>query len=220
MKKLTELKFEDLTTEQKIGMVMAGIITPVKKENVDKYGTFEENVDFVIDLIKKHSLGAVWVSPDLLKNHPDIMPRIKEAADYPVLIFTDAENGLGDYKIGRHNSIGVADSEEYAYAFGKVTAITARKMGYNVVCDPVLDMRDKAAPTGGPLRSLGPDKHRVTQLGAAIAQGLHDGGVLSVAKHYPSAFVPIDTHMGPSVSEESYDSIVNYKLLSSRSVVL
>ena len=212
MKKLTELKFEDLSTEQKIGMVMAGIITTVKKGKEDEYGTFEENVDFVIDLIKKHSLGAVWVSPDLLKNHPDIMPRIKEAADYPVLIFTDAENGLGDYKIGRHNSIGVADSEEYAYAFGKVTAITARKMGYNVVCDPVLDLRDKAGPTGGPLRSLGPDKHRVTQLGAAIAQGLHDGGVLSVAKHYPSAFVPFDTHMGPAVSEESYETIVNYKL--------
>lgn len=212
MGKLKELKFEELTTEQKIGMVMAGIITPVKKENVDKYGTFEENVDFVIEQIKNHALGAVWVNPRELAKHPDLMPRIKEAADYPILIFTDAENGLGDYTIGRHNSIGVADSEELAYAFGKVTAITARKMGYNVVCDPVLDMRDKAAPTGGPLRSLGPDKHRVTQLGAAISQGLHDGGVLSVAKHYPSAFVPIDTHMGPSVSDESYDSIVNYKL--------
>ena len=212
MKKLTELKFEELTTEQKIGMVMAGIITPVKKENVDKYGTFEENVDFIIEQIKNHALGAIWVNPRELIKHPDLMPRIKAAADYPILIFTDAENGLGDYQIGRHNSIGVADSEDLAYAFGKVTAITARNMGYNVVCDPVLDMTDKENATGGPLRALGSDKYRVTELAAAEAQGLHDGGVLSVAKHYPSAHVDIDTHMGPSVSHESYDSIVNYKL--------
>ena len=212
MKKLTELKFEDLTTEQKIGMVMAGIINPIRKSQEDKYGTLEENVDFVIDLIKKHSLGAVWVSPDLLKDHPDLMPRIKEAADYPILIFTDAENGLGEYLIGRHNTIGVADREDLAYTFGKVTAIQARKLGYNVVCDPVLDMVETTAPCGGPGRSLGSDKYRVTELAAAEAQGLHDGGVLSVAKHYPSAHSEIDTHMGPAVSHESYDSVVNYKL--------
>ena len=212
MKKLTELKFEELTTAQKIGMVMAGIINPIRKGEEDEYGTLDENIDFVIDLIKKHSLGAVWVSPDLLKNHPDIMPRIKEAADYPILIFTDAENGLGDYTIGRHNSIGVADSEEYAYAFGKVTAITARKMGYNVVCDPVLDMTETTAPCGGPLRSLGSDKYRVTELAEAVVRGLHDGGVLSVAKHYPSTSAAVDTHMGPAVSEESYERIVDYNL--------
>ena len=209
---MTELKFEDLTLEQKIGMVMAGTIIPVRKHEISKYGTFEENVDFVIDLIKKHSLGAVWVAPTLLERYPDIMPRIKAAADYPLLIFTDAENGLGKFKIGRHNALGVADSEELAYMFGKLTAIQARSLGYNVVCDPVVDMTDYSSPCGGPNRSLGSDKYRVAALAAAEARGLHDGGVLTVAKHYPSVTTEIDPHMAPCASNESLEYIVDYKL--------
>ena len=40
MKKLTELEFEDLSTEQKIGMVMAGIITTVKKGKEDEHQSY------------------------------------------------------------------------------------------------------------------------------------------------------------------------------------
>ena len=145
MKKLKELKFEELSTEQKLGMVMAGIIRPIRCE--DKYETFDENLEFVLNLIRSHSLGAVWVPQSTLTGvkgfcdpHPDVIERVREAADYPILIFTDAESGIGEHMVGRHNAIGVADSEELAYTFGKVTAATARKKGYNVVCDPVLDM--------------------------------------------------------------------------------
>ena len=208
MKELKELKFEELSTDQKIGMVMAGILNPVRKSEEDKYGTLAENVDFVIDLIKNHSLGAVWVSPSTLESCPSIMPRIKEAADYPILIFTDAESGLGEYKVGRHNSIGIANREDLAYTFGKVTAITARNLGYNVVCNPVLDLGSGANTN----RILGSDKERVTSLAAAMATGMHDGGVLTVAKHYPCTRIAIDPHMAPSASTESLDSIVNYRM--------
>ena len=169
MKELKELRFEDLNTDQKIGMVMAAIVNSPRPQDRDKYGTFQSNFDFVIELIKNHSLGAVWVTPTMLDYFPEVMPRLKEAADYPLLIFTDAENGFGDYKIGRHNALGVADSEELAYVFGKVTAIEARKKGYNVVCDPVIDMTDWSAPCGAPNRSMGSDKYRVTALAAAEA---------------------------------------------------
>ena len=48
MKKLTELKLEELSVEQKLGMVVCGTLLPVRESEVDKYGTFEENVDFVV----------------------------------------------------------------------------------------------------------------------------------------------------------------------------
>ena len=51
-----------------------------------------------------------------------------------------------------------------------------------------------------------------TELAEAVVRGLHDGGVLSVAKHYPSTSAAVDTHMGPAVSEESYERIVDYNL--------
>jgi len=90
MKELKELKFEELTLRQKLGMVMAGIVRPIRCE--DKYESFDENLEFVLDLIKKHSIGAVWVPVSTLDTHPEVMQKIHGAADYPLLIFTDAES--------------------------------------------------------------------------------------------------------------------------------
>ena len=212
MKELRELKFEELSIDQKLGMVMAAPIKGVRPHEVNIYGTFNENFDFIIDLIKNHSLGSVWMTAQMLERYPDIITRIKEAADYPILIFTDAESGLGDHKVGRHNAIGIADSEELAYIFGKVTAINARKAGYNVVCDPVIDMVNKAAPCSANNRSMGSDKVRVTELAAAMARGLHDGGVLTVAKHFPGGYHALDTHMVPVEVENSLEEMIDYYL--------
>ena len=212
MKDLRELKFEELSIDQKLGMVMAGIITTVRPHERDIYGTYEENLEFVLELVRNHSLGGVWVTNPMIEKFPDIMPKLKEAADYPLLIFTDAESGLGDHKVGRHNAIGIADSEELAYIFGKVTAINARKRGYNVVCDPVIDMTDRSSPCSGNNRSMGSDKYRVTALAAAMARGLHDGGVLTVAKHFPGGYHELDTHMVPVESTSSLEEMIDYYL--------
>lgn len=209
MKKLTELNFEELTVEQKLGMVTVGTLLEVRESEVDKYGTFEENIAFVVELIKKHSLGAVWIPFSLLDKYPDLMPRIHEAADYPILIFTDAEMGITQYKIGAHNAIGIANSEQLAYTFGKVTAATARKLGYNVVCDPVLDITDFSSACGGPNRCIGSDKYRVTELAKAVARGMHDGGVLTVAKHYPGIQKAFDSHMTPFICNESLEKLID-----------
>ncbi len=203
MKELKELKIEDLSTDQKLGMVMAGIIRPIRCE--DKYETFDENVDFVLNLIKNHSLGAVWM-PQQLECREEIMKRIKEAADYPILIFTDCESGFGDYMVGRHNAIGLVGTEDAAYTFGKVTALSARKAGYNIICDPILDMRE------GSIRSLSADKYQVTKLAKAIARGIHDAGMLTVAKHYPGIETPIDNHMAPGYSSVTKEEIIENNL--------
>ncbi len=204
---MKELKFEDLSLKQKLGMVMCGLI-PCENRT-------EENDEYVLDLIRNHCLGAVWVNPTT-KDVDKIMARIKEAADYPILILTDAESGMGDYKIGKHNNLGMTDSEELAYTFGKVTAIQARKMGYNVVCNPVLDMGKRCVVCGASIRHMGSDKYRVAALGKAEAQGMHDGGVLTVGKHYPSANKnegrPIDSHMAERLALETKEELVDYNL--------
>ncbi len=116
MRELKELKFEELTLEQRLGMVHSAMVNGNMKS---------EEIDFVFESIKKRSLGAVWVQFD----HPkaeELMQRVKETADYPILIFTDAENGIGEYLIGRHNAISCTGDEKYAYAFGKTVGYTAK----------------------------------------------------------------------------------------------
>ncbi len=205
---MRELKLEELSLKQKLGFVT---IATVFREATP------EQFDCVIELIKQHSVGAVWVNFD--EDHPDAtkarIDKIKETADYPILIMCDAESGIGDARsIGRHNALGMIDSEDGAYMFGKVTAVTARELGYNVVCNPILDIADGRCMCGTNIRSLGSDKKKVAKLAAAIAKGMHDGGILTVGKHYPGegAAGTMDSHMAEALSEATVEELLDYNL--------
>lgn len=202
-----EINISELTTEQKLGMTMTAHVYQQSTE-----AESEENLEYALNMIRKHALGAIWV--DSRYRLEEVMSRIREAADYPILIFTDAESGFDDYNIGKHNALACADSEELAYIFGKITAISARKAGYNVVCNPVLDMCKTNSVCGKTVRSMGSDKYRVAKLAAAEARGMHDGGVLTVGKHYPSAGGDgeIDPHMAESTSYETEEQLLEYNL--------
>lgn len=206
MKEIKPLKFEELTVEQKLGLATVsytwdGDETP-------------DDVDFLEELIKNRSLGGIWVAPREGQNDATIK-RLKDAADYPLLVFTDAEGGFGEHTIGKHNALGITDSEELAYVFGKITAAAAAKSGYNVICNPVLDMPIGNSVCGATLRSIGSDKYRVTAIAAAEARGLHDGGCLTIGKHYPGISETsnkIDSHMAETASSETAEELLEHNL--------
>ena len=199
MKQLKELKFEELTTKQKLSMVHAAYISGKSTE---------EEKEYIFDLIRNRALGAVWIQWNTDRAQENIN-KVREIADYPILIITDAESGLGDYLVGRHNAIGCTGKEEYAYAFGKAVGVTAGNMGYNVVCNPVLDIKEN-----GWVRSYGSDKYKIATMAAAEAKGMHDGGVLTVGKHYPSGRNPLDTdsHMAEAYEDQTKEDLVEYSL--------
>ncbi len=203
---MKELKFEELTTRQKLGMTFTATMMGPNRPEGDE--------EFVLDLIRNHSLGAVWIQQGF-DNSLELISKVRAAADYPILIITDGESGVGEYKVGKHNAIGCAGTEKHAYAFGKAVGVTAREMGYNVVCDPVVDMED------GSQRSLGTDKHKVADLACSMARGMHDGGVLTVGKHYPGgSFVSeIDSHMAESLSADTKDELIAYSLYPYRKLM-
>lgn len=116
---MKELKLNELSVKQKIGMAMCGRIG---------LGLNDPDTQYTLEMIRNHSLGAVWIYHDV-PDFNECMAAVKEAADYPILIVSDAESGLPPYTIGRHNAISCTGDPKYAYAFGKVTAVTARKKG-------------------------------------------------------------------------------------------
>ena len=213
MKELKELKLEEMSIKQKLGFVMTAEICDVwPREDLPKY------TEFVYNLIRERALGSVWVNISYCEKYKEILKEIHEIADYPILIITDAENGLTPYTVGSHNTIGMADSEALAYTFGKLTATTARELGYNTVCDPVVDMVSGPGLCGSNQRSLGSDKEKVTSLAKAVVRGMHDAGVLSIAKHYPSANqhpfngAIIDSHMAETYSVQTKEELMEYNL--------
>ncbi len=211
MKELKALTLEELSLEQKLGLATISFTWDG--------ATSPENMEYLAELIKNRALGGIWMAPRAGENDP-YLKRLKELADYPLLVFTDAEAGLGEYTIGRHNAIGITDDEELAYTFGKVTAAHAAARGYNVVCNPVLDMTSTTCVCGGNARAYGSDPHRVAALAGAEAQGMHDGGVLTIGKHYPGKAAPkdgakpelIDSHMAETASTATAEDLLDYSL--------
>ena len=196
---MKELKFEELTLDQKLGLV----------HTIKLNGGIEESeIEFIFDRIKAHAVGAVWIQYGAWKADY-YLKRVLEIADYPILIVTDAENGIGEYMIGRHNPISCTGDEKYAYAFGKTVGHTAKSLGYNVVCNPILDVSDN-----GWVRSFGSDLTVIAKFGAAEAKGMHDAGVLTVGKHYPSGrkFLDVDTHMAEDISIQTKEELINDSL--------
>ena len=198
MKELKELKFEELTTKQKLGLIHTPLLCPYN----------ENTLDYVVGLIKDHALGSVWIqwSEGDRERCERYLKAVKDAADYPIMIITDAESGIGNYKIGQHNALGCTGSEKHAYAFGKATAVTLKSLGYNMVCNPVVDLK-----FDGGQRSFGSDKYMLTKLAAAEARGLHDGGVLTIGKHYPSGFNAkgVDSHMREGICDQTEEELVD-----------
>lgn len=205
MKKVTPLKFEDLTVEQKLGLVLIG-------GHWKPFGYDPKDKAFHLEMIKKHALGAVWVSCNAGSgDYRAAIKQLREAADYPLLIFTDAESGFEGYKIGGHIALGYCADEAHARAFGRVTGWEAAEAGYSVVCNPLLDRVDKNVPCGGVVRSLHPDKDTCTRLAAAMARGMHEGGVLTVAKHFPFGPVggeALDSHMAEVTAPVDKETLI------------
>ena len=106
---MRELNFGELTTRQKLGMTFTAILHEVT----------QEDEEFVFDLIKNHSLGAVWIQQGY-DNTATMIKRVREIADYPILIMTDGEGGVGEYRIGKHNAVGTTGSEKCAYTFADI----------------------------------------------------------------------------------------------------
>ena len=195
---MKEIKFEEMTLRQKLSFVHNATLNKDCKQ---------EDEDYVIELIRQRAIGSVWVQWSVLK--PDLIRRrinrIRETADYPILIITDAECGFDGYKIGHHNALGRAGKEEYSYAFGKKLGIMAREIGYNVVCNPLLDLS-----FSGSNRSFGSNIHDVARLAKAEARGMHDAGVLTVGKHYPSPIInaDTDTHLQESICHQTVEELL------------
>ena len=92
---MKELKFEELTLDQKFGLVHT-----IKLNG----GITEEDIEFIFDRIKAHAVGAVWMQHGAWM--VDVyLKRVLETADYPILIMTDAEKGMEGYEVGGHNPI-------------------------------------------------------------------------------------------------------------------
>ncbi len=198
MKELKELRIEDLSVEQKIGMLF-----------VVRGFRDDEDKAFVLDMIKKHAVGAVqiWLWGDYQK----LVDEVRDAADYPILICADMETGFpkSQYKIGSQMVLAATGDEKYAYEFARLAAIESKRAGYNVVWGPTVDI-------GVNLRRFSDDRDTCTKYGTAMIRGYQDEGMICSAKHFPGGKIERanpDRHMDGHIERKKPSTVTEEELM-------
>jgi beta-N-acetylhexosaminidase len=115
----------------------------------------------------------------------------QSGAALPLFIAVDQEGGTvirlsrGVTVFPGNMALGAAAREDYAYRSGKAMAEELAVLGINMNLAPVLDVNNNPDNPIIGIRSFGAEQETVTRMGVAMLQGLQDGGVLAVAKHFP-----------------------------------
>ena len=195
---MTFLKIEDLSVEQKIGMVLCA-------------RRFEENdMEFILELVKNHALGSIQPHA----TQPHVLERVLKAADYPIIVVNDTEQGFPTTNLPKIplNSLSAARKPEYLRAFAKGIVNDAKKAGFNGTWGPVIDILECDAP-GQVHRTFSDDPKVISELSEEIARVFNQNHYFSCGKHYPgSSGLPIDTHMREGYSEYTKEYVIENSL--------
>lgn len=190
---MQNLRIEDLSTEQKIGMLLCA-------------RTFrsEDDIEFTLELIRNHALGCVQVP----YAKPEIMARIKEAADYPVLLITDMEMGFPTSQLPPvpPMTLAACNNMEYIRSFARAVVTDAKKAGYNGTWNPNMDL-------GCNQRRFGDTAEMVSRCAEEISRIYACNNFLSCGKHYPGGTHRFDSHMANTASYTTREELLDLRLV-------
>lgn len=140
--------------------------------------------------VADNHVGGFLLGKGTTTGYASLIAGAQKAAKVPLLVTLDGEWGLAmrvndaprfPYNMG----LGAVSDPAVLYEYGKEVARECRAVGINVCFAPVLDVNSNPENPVIGYRSFGDNPERVALLGTAYSRGLEDGGVMSVAKHFP-----------------------------------
>jgi len=201
MKEIRKLKLEELTTEQKIGMILCA----------RRFGP--EDMEFTKELIRNHAVGCAQVPTN--DQCPNIVKELKEAADYPILIFNDMEHGYPRANVPKIPAMTLAacTDPEYYRAFARCIVATAKPEGFSGTWMPVIDVLHCDGPCRVD-RHFGDTPEKVFRASELISEVFMEYGFIPSGKHYPGGDdCDFDTHMAEGISSLSEEELIAYDLV-------
>ncbi|HUF13500.1 MAG TPA: glycoside hydrolase family 3 N-terminal domain-containing protein [Longimicrobiales bacterium] len=169
--------------------------------------------DSVQRLVVDLGVGGVIVSIGAVGDMALRLNLIQRLADVPLLISTDMEHGPGQrldagtvlpygWDLGGGTDfppamgLGASGDPAHAEAMGRITALEARAVGFNWTFAPVVDVNSNPDNPIINVRSYGESPELVARMAVAHLRGLHSGGMLATAKHFPGhGDVATDSHI-------------------------
>ena len=112
------LKLEEMTVEQKVGMVMCA-----------RRFWNDDDKNFILKLVKERALGCMQVP----LWDTEFAKKVKETADYPIILVNDAERGYPNSNRPKVPliSLSATGNKEYMRAFAKCVVADAKADAYD-----------------------------------------------------------------------------------------
>ncbi len=205
-----EQTLKSLSLRERIGqMIVVGALGEYKNVASEKFADIKKQI------VENKVGGFVFYRGDALELAA-LTNEMQRAAKIPLLMAADFERGLPmQIKSGTsftHNmGIAAAGNPQDSYRKGQIIAEEMRAIGINWLYGPVSDVLNNPANSMVNVRSYGENPQTVSQFVAAEVRGLHDGGVLSTAKHFPGhGDTAQDSHIDTptiNISRERFETI-------------
>ena len=207
-------KIKSMNLDEKIGQLLI--------VGFDGY-EINENIE---NLIKEnHVCGVILFGNNIKSAEQTIkltnsLKSINSNNKIPLFISVDEEGGRVSRmpsefrKIPSSGYIGNQNNENLSYNVGKVISKELKFLGFNMNFAPVLDINSNPQnPVIGD-RSFGSNKDLVTKLGIKTMEGLKDGNIIPVVKHFPGhGDTSVDSHVGLPLVNHDMKRLKEFELI-------
>lgn len=141
-------------------------------------------------VVGRYHVGGIYFSGGPAENHAKLSNYANSLSALPVLVSLDGEWGLSmrmpnTPRFPKNMMLGAIQDDRLLYEYGLEMARECKEVGVNVNFAPTVDVNSNPKNPVIGTRSYGEDAQNVSRKAIAYARGLEDGGVLSVAKHFP-----------------------------------
>lgn len=173
--------YQSLSQEERLAQLIMPIIYP--SSDASRIANEERRV-------RQSKWGGILYQKGLLAEQVRMNKQLQQASKTPMLIALDGEWGLymrlkDAPRYPRNLGLGLNEEDQIAYSYGREIARQCRLVGIHINFAPTVDVNiNPRNPVIGS-RSFGNDPKIVAKMSNAYGLGLEDGGVLSVAKHFP-----------------------------------
>jgi beta-N-acetylhexosaminidase len=208
-----------MTLDEKIGQIV----------HVGMEGTLPTQT--TIEDIERFHVGGVILfaanlgtDEDIARLNGSLQDLSIASSGVPLFISIDQEGG----RVVRVKSasapsalgIGQVHDKGIAYDIGFVTSYKMRKLGFNMLLAPVLDVNNNPDNPVINTRSFGTDPQIVAEMGVALAGGIRAAGSVSVIKHFPGhGDTNMDSHLALPRIDRSLAQLERVELIPFRRAI-
>ncbi|WP_336207801.1 beta-N-acetylhexosaminidase [Nonomuraea sp. LPB2021202275-12-8] len=195
-----------MSVEEKVGQLFMPVLYGTAADSVSGENQARYGAQTPAKVIDRYHLGGVILFPANVRSVDQVVKLtngMQKAADVPLLIGTDQENGL----VSRMSAlmtpfpgaaqIGATKDPKVSRAVARATGEELRALGINLDFAPVADVNvNPRNPVIGK-RAFGDQPAEVSKMVAAAVKGFDDAGVAATAKHFPGhGDTTVDSHTG------------------------